>query len=158
MTLWWPGEPQFASQPARDLLAMADRLVIDGSSWGGDGLERLRDLSTAMDRYGLDVSDFALVRQSRWREAIASAFDLPEFTPYLTAIERVAVTYGTRDDTGAPGTTNIVKPVYHVAWLASRLGMTVVRPLTAGPSPAKTARPVVRPGGKDRSIADSSAS
>jgi hypothetical protein len=75
------------------------------------------------------VSDFALVRQSRWREAIASAFDLPEFTQFLTSIKRVAVTYGTRDETGAPGTTNVVKPVYHVAWLASRLGMSVVKPL-----------------------------
>ncbi|MEA2630845.1 MAG: hypothetical protein QOE66_1064 [Chloroflexota bacterium] len=150
VTLWWPGEPQFASQPARDLFAMADRLVIDGSTWGGDGLDRLRDLSAAMDRYSLDVSDFALVRQSRWREAIASAFDLPEFTPFLTAIKRVSVTYGTHDDTGAPGSTNVVKPVYHVAWLASRLGMTVVKPLTtAGGLPATAAaRQVVRPGGK----------
>jgi glucose-6-phosphate dehydrogenase assembly protein OpcA len=151
VTLWWPGEPQFSAQPARDLLAMVDRLVIDGSTWGGDGLERLRDLSAAMDRYNLDVSDFALVRQTRWREAIASAFDLPEFTPFLTSIKRVAVTYGTRDDTGTPGTTNVVKPVYHVAWLASRLGMTVVKPLTSagGPSAAKgAARQVTRPGGK----------
>ena len=55
-----------------------------------------------MDRYTLDVSDFALVRQSRWREAIASAFDLPEFTPFLR-IKRVAVTYGTHDETGRRG-------------------------------------------------------
>jgi glucose-6-phosphate dehydrogenase assembly protein OpcA len=150
VTLWWPGEPPFTTPTARDLLAMADRLVIDGSTWSGDGLERLRHLSAAMDRYNLDVSDFALVRQSRWREAIASAFDLPEFTPFLTAIKRVSVTYGTRDDTGAPGTTNVVKPIYHVAWLASRLGMTVVKPLVSAgsPSAAKAARQVVRPGHK----------
>jgi glucose-6-phosphate dehydrogenase assembly protein OpcA len=129
VTLWWPGEPPFATKPASGLLAMANRLVIDGSSWNGDGLERLRELAVAMDRYALSVSDFALVRQSRWREAIASAFDLPEFTQFLTSIKRVAVTYGTRDETGAPGTTNVVKPVYHVAWLASRLGMSVVKPL-----------------------------
>ena len=40
------------------------------------------------------------------------------------------MTYATHDETGAPGTTNIVKPLYHVAWLASRLGMRVVTPLT----------------------------
>lgn len=129
VTIWWPGEPPFGSPVARDLLAMADRLVVDGSTWTGDGLARLRELSKAMDRDRLAVSDFALVRQSRWREAIASVFDLPEFTPYLRSIRRISVTYGTHDETGAPGTTNVVKPVYHVAWLASRLGMTVDRPL-----------------------------
>lgn len=144
VTLWWPSEPPFASHPARELLGMADRLVVDGSSWSGDGLARLGELAAAMDRSGLAVSDFALVRQSRWREAIASVFDLPEFTPFLGSIKRVAVTYGTRDETGAPGTTNVVKPVYHVAWLASRLGMTVIRPLAPAdgkPGPKVAARP-----------------
>ena len=41
------------------------------------------------------------------------------------------MTYATHDETGAPGSTNIVKPIYHVAWLASRLGMSVVKPLAA---------------------------
>ncbi|HTC85882.1 MAG TPA: glucose-6-phosphate dehydrogenase assembly protein OpcA, partial [Candidatus Acidoferrum sp.] len=130
VTIWWPGEPPFGSPVARDLLSMADRLVVDGSTWTGDGLARLRELSTAMTRDRLAVSDFALVRQSRWREAIASVFDLPEFTPFLRYIRRISVTYGTHDETGAPGTTNVVKPVYHVAWLASRLGMAVDKPLT----------------------------
>ena len=30
---------------------------------------------------------------------------------------------------GAPGSTNLVKPIYHVGWLASRLGLSVVKPL-----------------------------
>lgn len=144
VTIWWPGEPPFGSPVARDLLAMADRLVVDGSSWTGDGLARLRELSKAMDRDRLAVSDFALARQSRWREAIASVFDLPEFTPYLRYIKRISVTYGTHDETGAPGTTNVVKPVYHVAWLASRLGMTVDAPLVSR-DPLKT---VVRSGSR----------
>jgi len=51
------------------------------------------------------------------------------------------VTYGTHDDAGSPGSTNIVKPVYHVAWLASRLGMHVVKPLAEATSPAKAVKP-----------------
>jgi glucose-6-phosphate dehydrogenase assembly protein OpcA len=140
VTIWWPGEPPFQSGAARDILAMGDRLVVDGSSWTGEGLARLRQLAEAMDRDRLAVSDFALVRQSRWREAIASVFDMPEFTPFLRSIRRVAVTYGTHDETGAPGTTNVVKPVYHVAWLASRLGMTVDRPLAPADVPKGAAR------------------
>ena len=47
----------------------------------------------AADTSRLAISDFALVRQSRWREAIASIFDDPEFLPYLRSLRRIAVTY-----------------------------------------------------------------
>ena len=60
--------------------------------------------------------------------------------PYLGSLRRIAVTYGTHDETGAPGTTNVVKPLYHVAWLASRLGLRVVSPL----APVES-KPVGRP-------------
>jgi glucose-6-phosphate dehydrogenase assembly protein OpcA len=131
VTVWWPGEPPFGSRSAYDLLSAADRLVVDGSSWNGDGLERMREMAGLLDATRLSISDFALIRQSRWREAIASIFDDPDFMPYLRSLRRVAVTYATHDETGAPGSTNIVKPIYHVAWLASRLGLTVVKPLSA---------------------------
>ena len=60
------------------------------------------------------------------------------------SFRRIAVTYGTHDETGAVGFTNLVKPVYHVAWLASRLGLHVAKPLAAIAGPARTgmARPV----------------
>jgi len=130
VAVWWPGEPSFRARPTRDLLAAADRLIVDGSSWSGDGLARLREMADLLRTSRLAVSDFALVRQSRWREAIASIFDDPDFLPYLRSLRRIAVTYATHEEGGAPGSTNLVKPLYHVAWLASRLGWQVVRPLT----------------------------
>lgn len=151
VTIWWPGEPPLTSPAARELLAAADRLVVDGSTWSGDGLARLRDMAALQDASRLAISDFALVRQSRWREAIASIFDDPEFLPYLRSLRRIAITYATHDETGAAGSTNLVKPVYHVGWLASRLGMHVVRPLSVvgtGRAGAAAARPARGPGGK----------
>jgi hypothetical protein len=138
VTVWWPDEPPLGVAATRDVLACADRLVVDASTWNGDGLDRLRELSELVRAGHLAVSDFALVRQSRWREAIASIFDDPEFLPYLRSLRRIAVTYGTHDETGTPGFTNVVKPVYHVAWLASRLGLHVVKPLAAIVGPAKS--------------------
>ena len=129
VAIWWPGEPPFATRAARDLLASADRLVVDGSTWSGDGLARLSEMAGLLDTTRLAVSDFALVRQSRWREAIASIFDDLDFLPYLRSLRRIAVTYATHDETGALGTTNLVKPVYHVGWLASRLGLHTHTPL-----------------------------
>ena len=148
VTVWWPGEPPLDSHAGDDLFDSTDRLVVDGSAWSGDGLARLRQLAALYDRYErISIRDFALVRQSRWREAIATVFDIPEFMPFLSGIRRVAVTYAASDETGAPGTTNVVKPLYHVAWLASRLGMLVVAPLSPVEPKGKAAtRP--RPGEK----------
>jgi glucose-6-phosphate dehydrogenase assembly protein OpcA len=136
VTVWWPGEPPFTSQATIDLLTAADRLVVDGSTWGGDGLARLLEMATCAEVAKIAVSDFAMLRQSRWREAIASIFDDPDYLPYLRSVRRIAVTYGTHDETGAPGSTNLVKPVYHVAWLASRLAMHVVKPLSVASHPS----------------------
>jgi glucose-6-phosphate dehydrogenase assembly protein OpcA len=153
VTVWWPDEPPFGSEPANDLLAMADRLVVDGYSWHGTGLAQLRRMAAVAERLPIAVSDFALVRQSRWREAIAAIFDIPDFLPYLRHIRRIAVAYGVRDE-GGHESTNIVKPLYHAAWLGSRLGMRVTRPLepmTGGATrraPVKGARgaPLANPG------------
>ncbi len=140
VTVWWPGEPLLTSPAARELLAGADRLVVDGSAWSGDGLRRIHDLAMLVDTTRLGINDFALVRQARWREAIASTFDDPDFLPYLGSLRRIAITYGTHDDTGALGSTNLVKPLYHVAWLAARLGLTVETPLAPAAVSARAAK------------------
>ena len=146
--VWWPGEPRLSGPSSTGLLEATDRLLVDGSAWSGDGLARVRELAMLYDRFGrLSIRDFALVRQSRWREAIASVFDQPELGPFLAHIRRISVTYATSDETGAPGSTNVVKPLYHVAWLASRLDMQVSAPLAAVGSKGK---PVAKPRAGDR--------
>jgi len=148
VTIWWPDEPPFGTPQANDLLATADRLVVDGSTWHGTGLTQLRRMAGAAERYPIAIFDFALVRQSRWREAIAAIFDIPDFLPYLRHIRRIAVTYGVRDEFGAES-ANIVKPLYHAAWIGSRLGMNLVKPLGA-----MTAGGPRRPAGKASALAN----
>jgi hypothetical protein len=41
VTLWWPGDLPFGAGPASALVGTADRLVVDGSRWAGDGMGRL---------------------------------------------------------------------------------------------------------------------
>jgi glucose-6-phosphate dehydrogenase assembly protein OpcA len=41
VTIWWAGEPRLDSPQTADLLDLADRVLVDGSSWSGDGLARL---------------------------------------------------------------------------------------------------------------------
>ncbi len=151
VTVWWPGEPLLEGDAARDLLAGTDRLVVDGASGPGDGLGRLRRLAALYDTFDrLSVADFALVRQSRWREAIATVFDLPELRPFLWGVREIQVTYAARDADGRPGSTNVVKPLYHAAWLAARLGMRVATPL----APARGAlRAKLRSGSTEVAVA-----
>jgi glucose-6-phosphate dehydrogenase assembly protein OpcA len=130
VTAWWPNEPHFEGQSTKELLAMADRVMVDGSGWSGDGLDRLAEMARLPRAYGVEIADFALLRQARWREAIASTFDRPALLPYLGSIDRIEIHYAAAD--GGPGMANVVRPLYHVAWLAARLGMTVDEPLRAG--------------------------
>jgi len=139
VAMWWPGQPTLASHRSDRLLPIADRLIVDGSEWSGNGLDLLGQLAEISEsrrpgtRLGthrpLVVVDFALVRQSRWREALASVYDLPDLRPHLGAVRSIDVVYSAHDERDTDGTTNVVRPLYHVAWLASRLGMSVVEPL-----------------------------
>jgi glucose-6-phosphate dehydrogenase assembly protein OpcA len=138
VTLWWPDEPPLPSHTSANVLEICDRLVIDGSSWQGSGLPQLRRIATFQHRRPVAISDFALIRQSRWREAIASVFDHPDILPFLFHLRRINVTYGIRGEVDIEA-ANVVKPVYHVAWLASRLGMRVVKPFAPLEGPASTA-------------------
>ena len=131
VALWWPSDPQFGSHRADRLLPLADRLIVDGSSWSGDGLDRLSAMARAAERERFVVADFALLRQARWREALASVYDLPDLRPHLRSIRSITVEYAAPGESAS--LTNIVRPVYHVAWLASRLGMSVVEPMRRRP-------------------------
>lgn len=139
VALWWPHDPQLDSRRADRLLPIADRLIVDGSSWSGDGLDRLAGLASAADGQGLVVVDFALLRQARWREALASVYDRPDLRPHLLAVRSITVHYSAAQAGDPGGLTNVVRPVYHVAWLTSRLGMAVVEPFRRSPGGQRVA-------------------
>jgi hypothetical protein len=93
VAVWWPFEPRFESAQTKDLLALADRLLVDGSGWSSDGLQRLVQMAALPDHFRLRITDFALVRQARWREALASTFDRPALLPYLGGLRSINFLY-----------------------------------------------------------------
>ena len=139
VALWWPANPPFNSHRADRLLPIAERLIVDGSSWSGNGLERLGAMAELAARRHLAVADFALLRQARWREAIASVYDRPDLRAHLRAIQSIRIFYSAVEAGDSRALTNIVRPVYHLAWLASRLGMTAAEPLAPGPAGSRVA-------------------
>lgn len=130
VAIWWPGDVPFGRPDFSALMAAAvqtDRLVVDGSGWRDDGLAGIRGLARAQAASQIAISDFALMRQSRWRDAIASAFDGPEIGPFLRSIRRVVVEYAAPP--ADPARANVVRPLYHAAWIGSRLGWSAESPL-----------------------------
>jgi hypothetical protein len=89
VALWWPADPTVRLASRRRLLPIADRLIVDGSSWSGDGLERLgRDGPRSTGARLVVVPTSRLLRQARWREALASVYDLPDLRPHLGRCDR----------------------------------------------------------------------
>jgi glucose-6-phosphate dehydrogenase assembly protein OpcA len=70
VALWWLGDVPFGRTDFEQLTGRAletDRLVVDGSAWSGDGTAGVGRLGAILDAMPIAVSDFALMRQSRWR-------------------------------------------------------------------------------------------
>lgn len=125
--LWWDHTVDPSSQDLKELLRGVDRALFNGSDQRGVGINVVSDLVKVAASTGTALSDFSLIRQARWRDAVASAFDEPEIAPYLHSLTEIRATYSAGVNSNAP--VNIVKPTYHLAWLTSRLGASVVTPL-----------------------------
>ena len=125
--LWWDHTIDPSSQDLKELLRGVDRALFNGSDQRGVGINVVSDLVKVAASTGTALSDFSLIRQARWRDAVASACDEPEIAPYLHSLTEIRATYAAGSNSNAP--VNIVKPTYHLAWLTSRLGASVVTPL-----------------------------
>jgi glucose-6-phosphate dehydrogenase assembly protein OpcA len=125
--LWWDAPVNAAESDVRQLLRGVDRVIIDGATQPSDGLATVRTLFAAADSAGVAVTDFALLRQGRWRDSIATMFDEESAAPFLSAINKISIDYS--GGKGSSASINVVRPAYHVAWLASRLKASVKTPL-----------------------------
>jgi len=127
--LGWDAPINAAESDVRQLLRGVDRVIVDGATQPGDGLATIRDLAAAAESAGVALTDFALLRQGRWRDSIATMFDDVTSAPYLNAINSITIDFSGSPTSSAP--VNVVRPAYHVAWLASRLRATTHTPLHA---------------------------
>ena len=131
--LWWDAPVNAAESDVRQLLRGVDRVIIDGATQPGDGLATIRTLSAAAENAGVAMTDFALLRQGRWRDSIATMFDEVSAAPFLNAINTISIDYSGGKRSSA--SINVVRPAYHVAWLASRLKASIKTPLHLADAP-----------------------
>lgn len=128
--LWWDAPMNASENDIRQLLRGVDRVIIDGATQPGNGLSTIGTLFTAAESAGVALTDFALLRQGRWRDSIATLFDEESVAPFLSAINKISIDYS--GGKGSSESVNVVRPAYHVAWLASRLNAAVRTPLHLG--------------------------
>ena len=115
--MWWVGQVDLESPAFRRLTATADRIIIDSSRF-----DSALDTFAAFERFlreseaGCSGTDLAWARITRWREALAQAFDHPETIGLLYSIESVELAY----DPSAEAQALLI-----CGWLAARLGWTL---------------------------------
>jgi len=59
--LWWPDDPAFGTKPFREIVTVADRLLVDSGSFPDSGTGRLAGMAEVV-REGVAVSDIGWLR------------------------------------------------------------------------------------------------
>jgi glucose-6-phosphate dehydrogenase assembly protein OpcA len=130
--LWWTGTPPNDTRRFDDLIAVADRLIVDSSDFARPDrtLPVIASLATSRhaeagatvqrakraSRFG--VTDLNWTRLTPWRELVAAFFDVEAWRPCLDEIIGVRVGFGVDMDGRA---IHPSQALLLVGWLASRL-------------------------------------
>lgn len=123
VVLWWPDDPPFGTKQFNEVIATADRLLVDSGGFQEDGGKRLAGMATVVSG-GVAVTDIGWLRLNLWRELLAAMFDHPLLVSELDHIRSVRVDVARPSDT-----LRVTKAVFYLGWLASRLGWEVAKPL-----------------------------
>ncbi len=123
--LWWTGTPPEDARRFDDLIAIADRLIVDSADFARPEhtLPLVADLATTHHGRRFGITDLNWTRLTPWRELIAAFFDVDAWRPCLDTVIGVRVGFGVDAD------GRVIHPsqaLLLVGWLASRLGWRVV--------------------------------
>ena len=118
--LWWTDSPPVARR-FDDLLALADRLVVDSADFARPDtmLARLSRLVHGETARRFSITDLNWTRLTPWRELVAQFFDVEGWRPFLDRIVGVRVGFGVDMD---GRDIHPSQALLCVGWLASRLG------------------------------------
>jgi glucose-6-phosphate dehydrogenase assembly protein OpcA len=131
--LWWTGTPPHDTRRFDDLLALADRLIVDSADFArpDQTLPLIAELASTQGYRSFGITDLNWTRLTPWRELVAAFFDVAAWRPYLDEIVGVRVGFGVDMD---GRDIHPSQALLLVGWLASRLGWQAVE--TLAPSEA----------------------
>ena len=118
--LWWTGTPPVDQRHFDDLLALADRFIVDSADFARPDLT-LQQIAlicgAGRGRYG--VTDFNWTRITAWRELVAAFFDVADWRALLTQISGIRVGFAVDAD---GRDIHPSQALLLIGWLGSRLG------------------------------------
>lgn len=132
--LWWTGTPPHDTRRFADLIALADRLIVDSADFARPDrtLPLLADLARTHRDRGFGITDLNWTRLTPWRELVTSFFDVVAWRSCLDEI--VGVRVGSSVDMDGRD-IHPSQALLLIGWLASRLGwqaMETLAPSEAG--------------------------
>ena len=119
--LWWTGTPPHDTRRFDDLLALADRLIVDSADFARPDLTlpEIAALATTQGHRAFGITDLNWTRLTPWRELVAAFFDVAAWRPFLDQVIGVRVGFGVDMD---GRDIHPSQALLLVGWLASRLG------------------------------------
>lgn len=122
--LWWTGTPPSDARHLDDLVALADRFIVDSADFAR--ADRTLPEVARLMRRSVGITDLNWARLTDWRELIAQFFDVPAWRPFLDGVTGIragfAVDMDGRD-------IHPSQALLLLGWLASRLGWRPVEAL-----------------------------
>lgn len=118
--LWWTGTPPLDARQFDDLLALADRLIVDSADVSRPAItlpQISRICESGRGRYG--VTDFNWTRITAWREMVAAFFDIALWRRDLANVIGVRIGFAVDAD---GRDIHPSQALLLLGWLASRLG------------------------------------
>lgn len=119
--LWWTGTPPSDARRFDDLLALADRLIVDSADFARPDktLAVISELARTHGGKRFGLTDLNWTRLTPWRELIAAFFDVEAWRPCLDSIVGVRVGFAVDMD---GRDIHPSQALLLIGWLASRLG------------------------------------
>lgn len=127
--LWWTETPPLDRPYFGELLALADRLIVDSGDFARPDtmLGQLHAVArSGHGRYGL--TDFNWTRVTPWRELVSQFFDVPAWRPFLDGITGVRIGFAVDADGRE---IHPSQALLLIGWLASRLGWEAIESLAS---------------------------
>lgn len=121
VVFWWPGEAGLRDPFLFDMLAPAQRFVVD--TVGFVHVERALITLDALRRrpgVSVDLADLNWGRLLPWRELIAQFWDVAPWRTHLSRLDRIEIEL----TKPTPGRSNRPQALLLAGWLASRLKWT----------------------------------
>ena len=125
--VWWTGTPPVGERHFEDIVALADRLVVDSADLARPEL-MLPELGRLciLGAKHCAVTDLNWARLTPWRELITQDFDVPAWREWLGDIDGLRVGFAVDAD---GRDLHPSQALLLIAWMASRLGWRATDPM-----------------------------